>query len=535
MRIAYCLLVAAVAPHLCLAQSLAALRATTVGTLFFVSGFQMMGDPVQAGQRLYTYKDGTISLFPNSHDLIGYDISDDGTVIALNGSATSTIVNSGGHEWMRFESASIRLSANGLYAAIQTRGGSVSMVDIAARCTLWTIDSAIVLTGRAVSGNGVVAALQNQQPVLLRNGQSHPIKLDLRVSPAISVSLQEDGEGMAVLADSRVYLTSFVSTETTPLPLIGVTDILRYTPATLLCVRRTDVVRFPLDAGRPEVLVSVPAGILSAAATPDGQTIFTGTESRIQMHANGDSSTIASFYFLPSVGKSALGAIATWHIPPGLPLIPAFEAEPPFPLSVAGYRITVGGIPAPLHSVRHVPSGRNLPPSNEIRFLVPWNLSFSGQRKILPIVLLTPEGTPLAGPVAPQFQLVRRDPKFEKTPGFLRAFLITGQEIDSANPAMAGSRIRLIMSGLGDVSPLPPNDRPPVVPTSLIAPMECYVSNGIESRKTIPESVSLSLSQPGIFDVILTLPPLLTAGEFYIGCEVEGFGDSGVIPARRPQ
>lgn len=538
MRIAHCLWAAAIAPYLCWAQSLAGLRATSDGTLFFTSGFQPMGDPVPAAQRIYTISGGVIHEFPNSAHLISYDVSDDGGVVALNRSAVSTITNAVGDEWMQFPSASIRLSGNGAYAAVQMRTG-VSLIDIAARQTLWTIDGVTVPHGRVVSGNGIVVALKDSRPVLLREGEAHPVNIELHAAqpdpwPVVSVFLENNGASMAILSESRLYLKSFASPETTALPLPSVNGILSYTPSELVCVRRNDVIRQPLD-GRAEVLLSVPEGILSAAASADASRIYTGSESIIRMHSDGEATTLATFHFLSSVAKAAPGVIASWSIPPGMPLIPVFTATPPYPLSAGGYRITIGGIPVPIVSVEHESIGPRLPLSNRIRFLVPWNLPLSGERAAIPIVLQPPQGIPMAGPVAPYLYLVRRNPKFETASPFLRAYQPTGEEIHSANPAAPGAKIRLPMTGLGDVIPLPPNDRPPNVTSSLAAPLECYVSNGIESRRVIPESATLSASTPGVFDVILTLPSLLTAGELYIGCEVEGFGDSGVIPARRAQ
>ena len=79
---------------------------------------------------------------------------------------------------------------------------------------------------------------------------------------------------------------------------------------------------------------------------------------------------------------------------------------------------------------------------------------------------------------------------------------------------------------------MPPNDRPPSGDAVLVAALTCYVSNGQVSRQVAPEVVRLSNSEIGRFEVVLSIPTLVSRGEYYVGCEVNGEGDSGRLPVR---
>lgn len=225
----------------------------------------------------------------------------------------------------------------------------------------------------------------------------------------------------------------------------------------------------------------------------------------------------------PLPGGAVPGSLLTVNVENAYPYVSA-SAPPPLPTELAGFRLFIDGIPAPLLSVNITPG------ISSLQAQVPWETQ---SRSTVSIRIQSPQRTPfesLSGPsdepgtVSTTF--ATRSPRFLYADAsiFVQA---VHQDLDrpitAADPARPGEVIHFFLTGLGPLNrPVPtgaaaPNE-PPARP---LQPLTCL---GLPVLDTV-----LAPGMVGTYRATITVPSF-AANALDLSCE----GSYGIIPVIRP-
>ena len=121
-----------------------------------------------------------------------------------------------------------------------------------------------------------------------------------------------------------------------------------------------------------------------------------------------------------------------------------------------------------------------------------------------------------------------------------RAIIVAHQDfhgvVTSADPAIPGETVHAYMSGLGGTQPIPPTGSPPMGLAYASARPVCSVTIPLKNPEPAPVTFAgLAPGMVGIYQVDISLPPDLSAGDELLSCSVEVFGfgisgDFGTLP-----
>jgi adhesin/invasin len=193
----------------------------------------------------------------------------------------------------------------------------------------------------------------------------------------------------------------------------------------------------------------------------------------------------------------------------------------PLPRELAGVKVLVGGIEAPLVSVN---AGADY---DQINFQVPLELSGFSYVEVVVLsggALSAPEGIAVAPAVPALFT------RNFSGAGVVAALHADYTEITAERPARTGETVLLYATGLGEVSPAPPSGHGATGLSRLVTAPEVLFGG----RAARVGFAGLAPGYPGLYQLNVVIPDGLPAGEAAVELRAEGIAsaEGPVIPIR---
>ncbi|MBL8173978.1 MAG: hypothetical protein JNK48_04870 [Bryobacterales bacterium] len=533
------LIAVALSTFVCLPQEFTNLRGTRDGALFFLTAAQPMDLGLITIPRIFVLDNSGVRPFPGTEQAEDFDLSDDGGVLVLYRAGESIVLNASGAEYMRLEGRA-QISPNGRFLALQS-ASSVSLVDVLSKQTLRTAEAMNLLPGKAISSTGAIAAVDaNRQIQIIRPDSISPSGLPAIIGnqPNAILHIDSSGRSLAAYMNSAIHIKVLTAPTTLQVPTSSVRAILRFDNRSLQLLTSAGIQSLPLDGG-PSEMVIAQSGLTQAALAGPERYFYIVSGILVSRYARSvPIEVIRNLSFFASAGETLPGTVFEWRIPQQSNWL-TVTATPPYPTSLNGYRVLLNGRPAPIVALTTLPGSRFQIFSHAIRFLVPWSLPLTGDITTVSLALNTPVGVVFS--TTPVRLYVRKtNPRFERathtsaitTQFRARAYHQEGTELSPASPAVVNELIAVRMRGLGPLTSLPPDDRPPSTSIPIASKLECTISDGIDARPLTLESAALSITQSDIYDITFRIPAMNPRGELHLSCELAGFGDSAAIPVR---
>lgn len=535
------LIAVALSPMICFPQEFTNLRGTSEGSLFFLTRSQPMDLGLSSAPRIYVLDNAGVRLFPGTEGAQGFDISADGGVLVLYRANESIVLNAGGAEHMRLEGRA-QVSPNGRFLALDS-GSSVSLIDVLSKQTIRTVEDMRLLPGKAVSSTGAIAALDaGRQIQIIRRDSTSPAGLPaiLGNQPNALLHVDDSGRSIAAYLNGFLYIKVLSAATTLQFP-VSAHAILRFDTRALQFLSNIGIQSLSFDGGPMETVIAQTGLTVAALAGPDRYFYVRGNV-LTSHYARSVPIDLFQSVSVSSPPEAFPGTIVEWRIPLQSNWT-NLNAAPPYPTSLNGYSVLLDGRPAPIVALTTTVSLSQFRTSwHTIRFLVPWSLPLTGDITAVNLVLGNRSGIIFSS--TPVRLFVRKwNPRFERTnrisplttQSYARAFHAATTEVTPASPATMDELITVRMRGLGPLTSLPPDDRPPTTSIPIASKLECIVADGIDSRPLTLESAALSAAESGTYDIAFRIPAMNPRGELHISCELAGVGDSTAIPARNRQ
>lgn len=199
-------------------------------------------------------------------------------------------------------------------------------------------------------------------------------------------------------------------------------------------------------------------------------------------------------------------------------------APQPLPETLDGLRVWIGRTRAPMHSIRKRTSSINATELLELRFQVPWNTPI--ERNIPVTVERTAAALAFTAiaPVSPGIAVVNTFPLFFYSSDEEGRRFVTAEHeplrtpISYASPARPNESIRLLMTGLGAVSPAIETGHAGTSPT--VNRVQCHLWTDTDLIPLEVLSSTLAANTPGAYHVTLKLPASVPHTlETWISCD----------------
>jgi len=271
-------------------------------------------------------------------------------------------------------------------------------------------------------------------------------------------------------------------------------------------------------------LAAGPVGLTATAATGAGVTAAFGVGGDLDggpdvpVIFSGGIVSAANYAPAPTpLAPGALVSLFGWNLAEA----PAAASAPPLPHELAGVRVLVGGIEAPLISVT---PGQE---ADQINFQVPVEAAAWSYTDVVVLsggVFSAPEGIAIAPAVPALFTRNRQGT------GVLASLHSDFTEITPERPARAGEIVLLYATALGEVSPAQQSGRAPAALSRLIAPARVLIA-GREARA---DFIGLAPGFAGLYQINVTVPEGTPRGDAAVEIIVDGVGsgEGVVIPIR---